>query len=124
MFFVFLWILLLGLPLLVYLGLPLWSKPRPSPEMEAVEARMQTLYLERERSYSALVDLEEDYETGKLSQADYQALRGQLLQETAAVLTQIETAGMTSVEEEIERYKQQRLMSQERQNAKSVKRDA
>ena len=108
MFFVFLWILLLGLPLLFYLGLPLWSKPRPSPEMDAVEARMQTLYLERERSYSALVDLEEDYETGKLSQADYQALRGQLLQETAAVLTQIETAGMASVEAEIERYKQER----------------
>ena len=124
MFFVFLWILLLGIPLLVYLGLPLWSKPRPSPEMDAVETRMQTLYLERERSYSALVDLEEDYEIGKLSQADYQALRGQLLQETAAVLTQIETAGMAAVEEEIARYKQQRLMSQENQNAKSVKRDA
>ena len=124
MFFVFLWILLLGLPLFVYLGLPLWSKPRTSPEIDAAEARMQTLYLERERSYSALVDLEEDYETGKLSQADYQALRGQLLQETAAVLTQIETTGMASVEEEIERYKQQRLMSQENQNAKSVKRDA
>ena len=108
MFFVFLWILLLGLPLLVYLGFPLWSKPRPSPGMDAVETRMQTLYLERERSYSALVDLEEDYETGKLSQADYQALRGQLLQETAAVLAQIETAGMASVEEEIERYKQER----------------
>ena len=123
MFLVFLWILLLGLPLLVYLGLPLWSKSRPSPEMDAVETRMQTLYLERERSYSALVDLEEDYETGKLSQADYQALRGQLLQETAAVLAQIETAGMASVEEEIEKYKQQRLISQESQNAKSVKRD-
>ena len=108
MFFVFLWILLLGLPLLLYLGLPLWSKPRPSPEMDAVETRMQTLYLERERSYSALVDLEEDYETGKLSEGDYQALRGQLLQETAAVLTQIETVGMASVEEEIERYKQEK----------------
>ena len=124
MFFVFLWILLLGLPLLAYLGLPLWSKPRLSPEIDAAETRMQSLYLERERSYSALVDLEEDYEIGKLSQADYQALRGQLLQETAAVLTQIETAGMASVEEEIERYKQQRLTSQESQNAKSVKRDA
>ncbi len=108
MFFVFLWILLLGLPLLVYLGLPLWSQPRPSPEMDAVETRMQTLYRERERSYSALVDLEEDYETGKLSHADYQALRGQLLQETAAVVAQIETAGMASVEEEIERYKQEK----------------
>lgn len=107
MLFVFLWILLLGIPLLVYLGLPLWSQPRISPEIEPAEARMQTLFLERERGYSALVDLEEDYETGKLSQADYQTLRAQLLQETAAVMTQIDTTSTVSVEEEIERYKQE-----------------
>lgn len=122
MFFIFLWILLLGLPLLVYLGLPLWSKPRPFPKIDAVEARMQTLYLERERSYAALVDLEEDYETGKLSLADYQNLREQLLQETAVVLTQIETTGMVSVEEDIERYKQEKLRSRENPNDKSVER--
>ena len=108
MFFVFLWILLLGLPLLIYLGLPLWSRPRISPEIEPVEARMQTLFHERERGYSALVDLEEDYETGKLSHGDYQALRGQLLQETAAVMAQIESDGMASVEEEIDRYLQEK----------------
>ena len=108
MILVFLWILLLGLPLLVYLGLPLWSRPRVSPEIEPAEARMQSLFFERERGYSALVDLEEDYETGKLSQSDYQILRAQLLQETATVLTQIETSGTVSVEEEIERYKRQK----------------
>ena len=108
MFFVFLWILLLGLPLLAYLGLPLWSQARTSPEIDSIEARMQTLFLERERSYSALVDLDEDYEAGKLSQADHHSLRGQLLQETAEVLAQIETSGMTSTEEEIERYKRER----------------
>ena len=105
MFFVFLWILLLGLPLLVYLGLPLWSRSRTSPEIDPVELRMRTLFHERERSYAALVDLEEDYEVGKLSQADYLSLRGQLLQETAAVVAQIETSGMASIEDEIERYK-------------------
>jgi PHD/YefM family antitoxin component YafN of YafNO toxin-antitoxin module len=107
MFFVALWILLLGVPVLVYLGLPIfWSQQRRSPEMDAVEAHMQALFLEREQSYSALVDLDEDYEAGKLSREDYQALRGQLLQETAAVLAQIETSGMASVEAEIEKYKQ------------------
>lgn len=106
MFFVFLWILLLGLPLLVYLGWPLWAASYASQEVDSVELHMRTLFHERERSYSALADLEEDYEVGKLSQADYQTLRGQLLQETAAVVAQIETSGMASVEEEIERYKQ------------------
>ena len=105
MYFIILWVLLLGLPLLVYLGRPLWSQQRPAPEMDAVESRMQTLFLERERSYSALADLDEDYEAGKLSEQDYQTLRGQLLEETAAVVAQIETSGMTSVEEEIEKYK-------------------
>lgn len=107
MFIVFLWILLLGLPLLVYLGLPLWSRSRISPETEPAAARVQTLFHERERGYSALVDLEEDYETGKLSHSDYQSLRGQLLQETAAVMAQIKASGIASVEEEIERYIQE-----------------
>lgn len=106
MFFIFLWLVLLGLPLFLYLGLPIWLPHRRASEVDTVEARMQTLFLERERSYSALVDLDEDYESGKLSQADYQALRGQLLQETAEVLAQIETSGMASIEAEIENYKQ------------------
>ena len=104
--FVLLWIFLIGLPLLVFLGLPLWSKARPVPEIDPVASRMQGLFLERERSYAALAELDEDYEVGKLSQADYQVLRGQLLQETVAVLAQLETSGMTSVEEEIQKYKQ------------------
>jgi hypothetical protein len=105
MFSVWLWILLLGLPLLIYLGWPIWSRRRRFPEMDSAESRMQSLYLDRQRSYEALVDLDEDYESGKLSETDYQTLRGQLLQETAAVVAQIETVGMASVEAEIEKYK-------------------
>ena len=73
--------------------------------MDAVESSMDQLLRERERSFSALADLDEDYEVGKLSEQDYQTLRAQLLEETAAVVTQIESSGMTSVEEEIERYR-------------------
>jgi len=105
MFIIILWVILLGLPLLVYLGLPLWLRQRPMPEMDAVESRIRTLFLEQERSYSALADLDEDYEAGKLSKQDYQTLRDQLLKETAAVVAQIETSGMTSIEEEIESYR-------------------
>ena len=105
MFLVFLWLLLLGIPLLVYLGLPLWLPPRIFSEVDPVEGRMQALFIERERSYAALAELDEDYETGKLSEVDYQGLRGQLLQETVGVVAKIETSGMTSIEEEIERYK-------------------
>ena len=105
MFLIVLWILLLGIPLLAYLGLPLRFRGRPAPEMDAVESGMQQLFRERERSFSALADLDEDYEVGKLSEQDYQTLREQLLEETAAVVAQIESSGMISVEEEIERYR-------------------
>lgn len=105
MFLIILWILLLGIPLLVYLGLPLRFRGHPAPELDAAESSMDQLLRERERSFSALADLDEDYEVGKLSEQDYQTLRAQLLEETAAVVTQIESSGMTSVEEEIERYR-------------------
>ena len=105
MFLIVLWILLLGIPLIVYLGLPLRFRGRTAPEMDAVESSMQQLFRERERSFSALADLDEDYEVGKLSDQDYQTLRSQLLEETVAVVTQIESSGMISVEEEIERYR-------------------
>ncbi len=105
MFLIILWILLLGIPLIVYLGLPLRFRGHTAPEMDAVESNIQQLFHERERSFSALVDLDEDYEVGKLSEQDYQTLRKQLLNETAAVVTQIESPGTISVEEEIERYR-------------------
>jgi hypothetical protein len=107
MLYVLLWILLLGIPLLVYLGLPIWSRQRRFPEMDFAESRMQSLYLERERNYDALADLDEDYEAGKLSDTDYQTLRGQLLEDTEKVIAQIETVGMASVEAEIGKYKRE-----------------
>jgi biopolymer transport protein ExbB/TolQ len=107
-FLVLLWIILFGTVLLVYLIFPLFGRAAILPEVDATEERMQTLSLEREQSYSALVDLDEDYETGKLSEADYQELRAALMQDTARIVSQLETAAETDVEAEIERYKQQK----------------
>lgn len=107
-FLVFLWIILLGAALLVYLIFPLFRTVDDFPEVDPTEARMQTLSLEREQSYSALVDLDEDYEAGKLSEADYKELRAALMQDTARIVSQLETDAMSDVESEIERYKQQK----------------
>jgi hypothetical protein len=108
LFLVLLWIILLGTALLLYLIFPLYGKSDIPPDVDPTEARMQTLALEREQSYSALVDLDEDYETGKLSKKDYQELRAALMQDTARIISQLETDAMTDVESEIERYKQQK----------------
>lgn len=106
-----LWILILGIALLVYLGLPIFSKTgtqHNTMSEDIIEERRRTLFQERERSYAALAELDEDYETGKLSEADYQKLRESLLQETASVIMQLEEESLSDVEAEIERFKQQR----------------
>ena len=108
MVFVVLWVVILGIMVLVYITFPLFGSSDIFPEVDPTEARMQTLSLEREQSYSALADLDEDYESGKLSEKDYKELRADLLQETVNIVSQLETAAQTDVEAEIERYKQQK----------------
>ena len=108
---VLLWMLIFGIILLVYLGLPIFSKASSQQTQmfeNIIEERRQILVQERERSYAALAELDEDYETGKLSETDYQELRHGLLQETAHVIMQLEEESSSDVEAEIERFKQQR----------------
>ena len=109
-FLFLLWMIILGVALLVYLGIPIFSKTGSQPvatSEDIIVERQRTLVQERERSYAALADLDEDYETGKLSDADYQELREELLQETAQIIVQLESESQSDVEAEIERFKQQ-----------------
>ena len=94
--------------LLVYLYYPFLESNQTYPEVDPVEERRQTLAIEREQSYTALADLDEDFETGKLSIQDYQKLRTELLQETADIVSQLEADAELDIESEIEEYKQQR----------------
>lgn len=109
MFIFLLWFLILGIAIFLYIAFPLFRGVGPILNVDPAETRMQTLYLEREQCYSALADLDEDYETGKLSEKDYQELRAELMQDTAQVIIQLEAAAQTDVEAEIERFKQQKL---------------
>ena len=108
MVIVLLWSLILGIVILAYIAYPLIRGVDTILNVDPAETRMQTLYMEREQCYSALADLDEDYETGKLSEEDYQEMRTELMQDTAQVVSQLEAAAQTDVESEIERHKQQR----------------
>ena len=108
MIYLILWLFILGVMLLVYLYVPFINSNQNFPEVDPVGERMQTLAIEREQSYTALADLDEDFETGKLSNQDYQKLRSELLQETAHIVNQLEATAEIDVESEIEKYKQQR----------------
>ena len=105
---IFLWIIILGILLLVYLAFPLWSSQQVQPETDVTDSVLQQLALQREQSYSALVDLDEDYEVGKISERDYQMLHQELLHETAEILNRIETPSEKSLEDEIQEYKERR----------------
>ncbi len=107
MIYLILWLFILSTMLLVYLYYPFLKRDQDFPEIDPVEERRQTLALEREQSYTALADLDEDFETGKLSIQDYQKLRTELLRETAEIVSQLEADADIDVESEIEKYKRQ-----------------
>ena len=110
---ILLWIIIIGILLLIYLAFPLWSSKQVLQEDDVTNSALQQLDLQRELSYSALVDLDEDYEVGKLSDKDYQKLRQELLRETAEILNRIESPNEKSLEDEIEEYKERRRLEEQ-----------
>jgi hypothetical protein len=110
---IFLWIIIIGILLLIYLAFPLWSSKQVLQEDDVTNSALQQLDLQRELSYSALVDLDEDYEVGKLSDKDYQTLRQELLRETAEILNRIESPNKKSLEDEIEEYQERHQLEEQ-----------
>ena len=119
---ILLWIIIIGILLLIYLAFPLWSSKQVLQEDDVTNSALQQLDLQRELSYSALVDLDEDYEVGKLSDKDYQTLRQELLRETAEILNRIESPNEKSLEDqideksledEIDEYKERRQLEEQ-----------
>jgi hypothetical protein len=119
------WALIIGIALFLYLCQPFLRRQTQSIEdsgSNQVFDRFSDLHEERERSYTALAELDFDYDCGKLSEGDYLKLRSDLLKETAVILAQLDQISASerdrqerrkrrmrdSVEEEIERYKRKR----------------
>lgn len=73
---------------LLYLGSPLLYAG--GQRFEARDTELDELMIERERSYTALADLDFDRECGKISDADYERLRADLMRETAHILAEMD----------------------------------
>lgn len=121
------WVLIIGIVIFLYILQPLLRKQLQGIGSNLTFDRFSDLHQERERSYIALAELDFDYDCGKISEADYHKLRGELLIETAAILAQIDQLSASerdrqerrkhkvrdsahdsagdSIEDEIERYK-------------------
>ena len=82
-----------ALALLALLALLYFIGPLLNPADHPIEARdteLDELMIERERSYTALADLDFDKECGKISDADYERLRVDLMRETAHILAEMD----------------------------------
>lgn len=82
--------LVISLPLIGYVLFPLLD-PAFKPK-RASEGKLKVLYLERERYYEAIADLDFEHECGKLSEEDYISLRERLMGELSVILKQIDEA--------------------------------
>jgi len=70
---------------------PLWGEIEE--EVEAISPEQQNLIdLEQRKDalYAAIKDLKQDLDAGKITAADYQRMRGEMTQEAAAVLQEID----------------------------------
>jgi hypothetical protein len=67
--------------------------PRRTLRSPQSDSPLQYLQDRKNATYENLRDLQFDFRTGKLSQADYQASKASLQTELAAILLQMERAG-------------------------------
>ena len=79
-----------GLAALLYLLRPVLLRGGVTVNDDRAAREARELLAERERSYTALTDLDFDFECGKISEADFERLRQELMVETAQVLARID----------------------------------
>lgn len=70
---------------------PLWDKAEQTTvNVPLQQQTLAELEQRRDSAYTAIKDLEMDFETGKIAQQDYQRVRMQLTQQAAVILKQID----------------------------------
>jgi len=110
-------ICLMALCVVIGVGEPLarrWSYRAHSHESGADTER---LLLQKEMLYGAIRDLDFDFQTGKVDQKDYAALRQQLEREAVQILRQIDaTDPLVALDHEIE----QQVLALRRHNISTV----
>ncbi|MGE3537252.1 MAG: hypothetical protein AB7N91_07395 [Candidatus Tectimicrobiota bacterium] len=80
----------MALGLVVWIGEPLLRREAPPHSSNTEEESTAALLLQKETLYTALRDLDFDYQTGKVDSQDYAELRQQLENEALQLLRQID----------------------------------
>ncbi len=97
---------LMAAGLVVFIGEPLVSHWRSSPQVIAHprHQEIEQLNLQKEGLFTAIQDLDFDYQTGKVDQQDYTALRSQLEAEAMETLRELDGIDpLSALDETLER---------------------
>jgi hypothetical protein len=83
-------ILLMGVAIVVFVGQPLVMRASHSPPTDAAGQDFEQLSVQKETLYSAIYDLDFDFQTDKMDREDYAAMRHRLEAEALQILRQID----------------------------------
>lgn len=95
-------VVLLALAVVVFVGEPLLRRQRGAEPL-AFGRELESLRLYKETLYTAIRDLDFDFQTGKVERRDYEPLRRQLESEALHVLRQLDALDpLARLEQELE----------------------
>jgi hypothetical protein len=83
-------ILLMGMAIVVFVGQPLLVHVAPPRSTDEVGQDLEQLSVQKEMLYTAIHDLDFDFQTGKVDHEDYAALRQRLEAQAIEILRQID----------------------------------
>lgn len=108
-------VLFVAIGLAFFVGSPLLRQRLDDRREGEATRELEQLVLHKETVYTAIRDLDFDFQTGKVDDADYRALRRQLEDEAVDVLRHIDVVDpLATLDDEIER---QILVIRQQQNA-------
>jgi rubrerythrin len=97
-------ILLMGLAMVIFVGQPLVTRVSSPLPTDAAEQEIERLSVQKETLYTAIHDLDFDFQTGKVDREDYTAMRQRLESEAIEVLRQIDHVDpLADLDSELER---------------------
>jgi hypothetical protein len=97
-------IFLIGVAIVVFVGQPLVTRAAHSSPTDAVGQDFERLSVQKETLYSAIHDLDFDFQTDKMDREDYAAMRQHLEAEALQILRQIDRIDpLAELDNELER---------------------
>ena len=100
----FIIILLMGVAVVAFVGQPLVIRASPYLSTDVAEQDLERLSAQKETLYTAIHDLDFDFQTGKVDQQDYAVMRHSLETEAIEILQQIDRADpFAELDSELER---------------------